>query len=61
MPVHDIYSTLLFASNGRDVKMTMVAGAEIYRDGQAKMIDEAEIKVKMKEISEKMRNEKLKI
>jgi cytosine/adenosine deaminase-related metal-dependent hydrolase len=55
MPVHDVYSTLLFASNARDVKMTMVAGAEIYRDGQAKKIDETEIKAKMKEIGRKMR------
>lgn len=58
MPIHDVYSALLFASNARDVKMTMVAGAEIYRDGQAKNIDEAEIKAKMKEIGEKMRNGK---
>jgi len=57
MPIHDVYSALLFASNARDVRMTMVAGAEIYRDGQAKKIDEAEIKAKMKEIGEKMRNE----
>ncbi len=58
MPVHDVYSALLFASNARDVKMTMVAGKEIYRDGQAKLIDEAEIKSKMKEIGGKMRSEK---
>ncbi len=56
MPVHDVYSTLLFASNARDVKMTMVAGKEIYRDGQAKMIDESEIKAKMRRIGEKMKN-----
>ncbi len=55
MPIHDVYSALLFASNARDVRMTMVAGAEIYRDGQAKKIDEAEIKAKMKEIAGKMR------
>lgn len=54
LPVHDIYSTLLFASNGRDVKMTMVAGEEIYRDGAARKIDEAEIKIRMKEIAGKM-------
>ncbi len=58
IPVHDVYSALLFASNARDIRMTMVAGAEIYRDGQTKKIDEAEIKAKMKEIGEKMRNEK---
>lgn len=55
MPTHDVYSALLFASNARDVKMTMVAGAEIYRDGQSKMIDETEIKAKMREIAAKMK------
>jgi hypothetical protein len=38
--------------------MTMVAGKEIYRDGQSKVIDEAEIKAKIKEIAVKMRSEK---
>ena len=55
MPVHDVYSALLFASNARNVKMTMVAGREIYRDGRAKLIDEEEIKGKMKRIGEKMK------
>ncbi|MET0752298.1 MAG: amidohydrolase family protein [Pyrinomonadaceae bacterium] len=55
MPVHDVYSALLFASNARDVKMTMVAGREIYRDGEAKIIDEIELKAKMKEIARKMK------
>jgi cytosine/adenosine deaminase-related metal-dependent hydrolase len=54
MPVHDVYSALLFASNARDVKMTMVAGREIYRDHQAKIIDENELKAKMREIARKM-------
>jgi len=57
MPVHDVYSALLFASNARDVKMTMVAGREIYREGRAKMIDEAELKAKMKEMVEKVKSE----
>ena len=55
MPIHDVYSVLLFTSNARDVKMTMVAGQEIYRDGLAKRIDEAEIKMEMKVAAEKMR------
>ncbi len=53
-PVHDVYSALLFASNARDVRMTMVAGEEIYRDGQALKIDEWEIKSKLREICGKM-------
>jgi cytosine/adenosine deaminase-related metal-dependent hydrolase len=55
MPVHNVYSALLFASNARDVKMTMVAGREIYRDGEAKMIDEAELKARMNEMAQKMK------
>jgi len=55
MPIHDVYSALLFTSNARDAKMTMVAGEEIYRDGLAKRIDEAEVKAKIKAVAEKMR------
>ena len=54
-PIHDVYSALLFASNARDVRLTMVAGEEIYHDGESKKIDETEIKAKIKEISDKMR------
>lgn len=55
IPVHDAYSALLFAANGRDVKMTMVAGREIYRDNILKQVDETELKAKMKEIAKKMK------
>lgn len=54
-PVHDVYTTLLFASGARDVKLTIVAGEEIFRDGEAKKIDEIELKAKMREIGEKMK------
>ncbi len=47
MPNHDIYSTLLFASNARDIRQTIVAGETI-------KIDEREIKEKIKEMSGKM-------
>jgi aminodeoxyfutalosine deaminase len=53
-PVHDIHAALGFASNARDCLMTMVAGEEIYRDGESKKVDEAEIKAKMKEMAVKM-------
>ncbi len=53
-PVHDIYTTLLFASSGKNVRCTMVAGEEIYRDGIAAKVDEQEIKSKVKEIADKM-------
>ena len=53
-PVHDIYSAILFASNGRDVRLTMVAGWEIYRDNVSKKIDETELKAELKGIARKM-------
>ena len=56
MPIHDVYSALLFASNARDVRLTMVAGKEIYRDGQAKQVDEARLKREMKVIGKKCVN-----
>lgn len=54
-PVHDIYPAILFASTARDVRLTMVAGAEIYRNGAAKMIDENELRFEMKQIARKMK------
>jgi len=53
-PVHNICSALLFASNARDVLLTIVAGEEIYAKGKAKNVDEDELKSKMKEIARKM-------
>jgi 5-methylthioadenosine/S-adenosylhomocysteine deaminase len=55
MPVHDVCSTLVFASNARDVRLTVVAGEEVYRNGEPQKIDERELKLKMNEIREKMK------
>ena len=54
MPVHNPYSALLFASNARDVRLTVVNGEEIYRNGVSLQIDEADLKAKIKEIARKM-------
>lgn len=53
-PVHDIYSALVFASNGRDVRLTIVAGEEIYRNGTAQKVDESRLQSRMLEIAGKM-------
>lgn len=53
-PVTDIHAALIFSSNARDVKMTMVAGAEIYRDGEPLNIDEPEIKKRLTLINAKL-------
>jgi cytosine/adenosine deaminase-related metal-dependent hydrolase len=42
-PLQDPFAALVFASSARDVVMTMVAGKEIYRDGQISGVDENEI------------------
>jgi len=55
MPVHDVYSALLFASNARDVKVTMVAGEKVYGGGAATKVNESEIKAKLREVGAKMR------
>lgn len=49
-PAYDPATALIFASNGRDVLMTMVAGQEIYRDGRMLTVDEERLRARMKEI-----------
>lgn len=56
-PVHDICSTLVFASNARDVLVTIAAGKEIYRDGKTQKIDEPELRAKLMEIADKMQGQ----
>ncbi|MGI8467183.1 MAG: amidohydrolase family protein [Pyrinomonadaceae bacterium] len=53
-PVHDVYSALVFASNARDVRLTIVAGEEIYADGELRNVDEREARFKIAEIARKM-------
>jgi 5-methylthioadenosine/S-adenosylhomocysteine deaminase len=42
-PVRNPVDTLIFSSSGRDVRMTMVAGKEIFRDGTVTTADEADL------------------
>jgi 5-methylthioadenosine/S-adenosylhomocysteine deaminase len=57
MPVHDVYSALLFASNARDVRLTIVAGEEVFRCGsEMRRVDEREIKTRVREISQRMKS-----
>jgi cytosine/adenosine deaminase-related metal-dependent hydrolase len=43
-PVRDPTAALVFASSGRDVLLTVVAGQEIYRDGRLKGVDEGQLR-----------------
>jgi 5-methylthioadenosine/S-adenosylhomocysteine deaminase len=50
IPVHDPHAALIFASSGRDVLMTMVAGREVYSEGRVVTVDEERLRVRMQEI-----------
>ena len=54
VPGYDPVSTLIFASSGRDVILTVVAGREVYRDGRVTTVDEDRLRARMKEIAEKL-------
>ncbi|HEV7799330.1 MAG TPA: amidohydrolase family protein [Pyrinomonadaceae bacterium] len=54
IPSYDVGGTLIFASSGRDVISTVVAGREVYRDGRVTTVDENRLRARMKEISEKL-------
>lgn len=53
-PVHDVAAALLFASTGRDVRLTVVAGREIYRAGRVQTVDEIYLQARMKELQAKL-------
>jgi cytosine/adenosine deaminase-related metal-dependent hydrolase len=53
-PVHDPINALVFASSGRDVKLTMVAGREVYRDGRVNTVDEERLRARLREIAAKI-------
>jgi 5-methylthioadenosine/S-adenosylhomocysteine deaminase len=54
LPSYDPVATLIFASSGRDVILTVVAGQEVYRDGRVTTVDEDRLRSRIKEISEKL-------
>jgi cytosine/adenosine deaminase-related metal-dependent hydrolase len=54
VPDYDPIATLIFASSGRDVILTVVAGREVYRDGRVLTVDEDHLRARMHEIAEKL-------
>jgi 5-methylthioadenosine/S-adenosylhomocysteine deaminase len=49
-PVHDPSAAVIFASSGRDVRLTMVAGREIFSEGRVNTVDEERLRARVKEI-----------
>jgi 5-methylthioadenosine/S-adenosylhomocysteine deaminase len=54
LPSYDPIATLIFASSGRDVLLTVVAGREVYRNGRVSNVDEDRLRARMLEISDKL-------
>lgn len=55
IPSYGAADTLVFASSGRDVVLTVVAGKEVYREGRVTTVDEERLRVRMNEIVQKLR------
>jgi 5-methylthioadenosine/S-adenosylhomocysteine deaminase len=53
-PAHDPARALVFSSSGRDAALTVVAGAEVYRDGRVVNADEERLRARMNEIKGKL-------
>ena len=54
VPTYDPVATLIFASSGRDVILTVIAGREVYRDGKITGVDQERLHARMQEIKEKL-------
>ncbi|MEP6819281.1 MAG: amidohydrolase family protein [bacterium] len=54
IPSYAAADTLVFASSGRDVTLTVVAGREVYRDGHVTTVDEDRLRARMREIAAKL-------
>lgn len=50
LPVYDPAHALIFSTSARDTLLTMVAGREVYRDGQVLTVDEERLRARMAEI-----------
>ena len=49
-PIFDPVASLIFASSGRDVIMTIIAGREVFSDGRITTVDEDRLRARMREI-----------
>lgn len=55
LPVYDPAAAVVFASSGRDVILTLVAGREVYREGRVVTVDEDRLRTRIKEIGGNLR------
>jgi cytosine/adenosine deaminase-related metal-dependent hydrolase len=55
LPLHDSITALVFASSGCDVRLTVVAGKEVYREGRVVTVDEERLRTRVSEVAAKLR------
>ena len=53
-PTYDVCDSLIFASSGRDVTMTVVAGREVYSEGRINAVDEERLRARVNEVAKKL-------
>jgi 5-methylthioadenosine/S-adenosylhomocysteine deaminase len=53
-PAYDVCDSLIFASSGRDVTMTVVAGREVYSEGRINTVDEERLRSRVNEVAKKL-------
>ena len=54
IPNNEPATTAIFASSGRDVVLTVIAGREVFRDGRVTGVDEERLRARMHEIQQKL-------
>lgn len=54
LPTYDPIATLIFASSGRDVILTVIAGREVYRNGRVSNVDEDRLRARLLEINHRL-------
>jgi 5-methylthioadenosine/S-adenosylhomocysteine deaminase len=54
LPVHDPAAALVFASSGRDVLLTVVAGREVFRGGRVTTVDEGELRERVRDTARRL-------
>jgi cytosine/adenosine deaminase-related metal-dependent hydrolase len=53
-PTNEPATAAIFASSGRDIVLTVVAGREVFRDGRVTGVDEERLRARMNEIQQKL-------
>ncbi len=55
-PVHDIISTLVYSASGFENRLTVVAGRELYRDGEFLTLDYEKLLARIDEVGSRVRS-----